>query len=168
MKRILAWTERHKLWIRYMVFGVITTVFSLGACALTLKLGIMIWHDEQGEPTVFLDVLASTTQWVVGVIVAFLTNKRFVFTDAEHGLRVSCRQFGVFAASRVLTYFLEVGVNLGLIALLEMWRIQTLTVIGLEIGERFWAKVVSSVVIVVTNYFVSKIFVFRKVEKSDV
>ena len=160
------WIRKHKLVISYFGFGIITTVFSLGACFLTLRLGVVVFHDEQGEPTAFLDVLASTIQWVVGVIVSFLTNKRFVFREAEKGLRVSCRQFGTFAVSRVLTYFLEVGVNLGIIALLEWASYRTWTVLGMSLTTRFWAKVVSSVVIVIANYFVSKLLVFRKNEKK--
>ena len=170
MKAMGRMLQKHKLVILYLTFGIITTVCSLGACFLTLRWGVKIWHDEAGEPTAFLDVLASTVQWVVGVIVSFVTNKIFVFTEAEHGIRVSVKQFTTFAGSRILTYFLEVGVNLGIIALLELCAYRTWTVMGMDLTTRFWAKMVSSVVIVITNYYISKLLVFRtggKEKESD-
>ena len=164
--------ERNMQLILYLLFGIITTVCSLLACYLTLKLGVAIWHDEKGEPTAFLDILGSTSQWIVGVLVSFFTNKKFVCTEAEHGMRASWRQMGIFAGSRVFTYFLEVGVNLGIILLLELLHYQApvwnLIFFELELSARLWAKLVSSVVVVVTNYFISKLFVFRKKDEKSI
>lgn len=152
--------------IKYLVFGVITTVASLLACFLTLKFGVLIWHDEAGEPTEFLDILGSTTQWIVGVLVAFFTNKKWVFKNDEHGMKGTGVQLVKFAGARVLTYFLEVGVNLGAIALFEVcgYNAPTLTVLSISIvlSSRLWAKVISSVLVVVSNYFISKLVVFKK------
>lgn len=165
-KKVHTVLQKHKQVILYLAFGVITTVCSLGSCFLTLRWGVRIWHDEAGEPTAFLDVLASTIQWVVGVIVSFLTNKKFVFTEADHGLHVSVRQFTTFAGSRIMTYFLEVGANLGIIALLELFGYRTWILLGMSLTTRFWAKAVSSAVVVITNYYISKLLVFRKKDRE--
>lgn len=152
--------------ILYLVFGTVTSICSLLACYLTLKFGVLLLHDEKGEPTALLDILGSTTQWIVGVVVAFLTNKRWVFTDAERGGGVAVRQFGIFAGARVATYFLEVVLNLALIALLERLHLHApaFPLFGQQIAlsARFWAKALSAMVIVITNYFISKLVVFRK------
>ena len=66
----------------------------------------------------FVDILGSTSQWIVGVLVAFLTNKKWVFTDAEKGTKATFKQLGIFSGARVATYFLEVFINLIFIALL--------------------------------------------------
>ncbi|MBQ9086680.1 MAG: GtrA family protein [Clostridia bacterium] len=157
---------RKKQLILYLLFGGITTVCSLAACYLTLRLGVFIWHDEQGEPTAFLDILGSTAQWVVGVLVAFVTNKKWVFVDAERGFRVTMRQLGVFSGSRVATYFMEVVINLGVIALFDAlnYRAPMIPVLGwrFELTARIWAKVISSIVVVIANYFISKLVVFRR------
>ena len=167
MKRVKQWIEHHKQLVLYLLFGVITTACSMAACYVTLKIGVLLgWDDGTGDPTMGLDILGSTAQWVVGVLVAFWTNKKWVFTEAERGIRVAWRQFLVFAGSRVLTYFLEVGINLASIAVLEAVHLPepTLHIGGLELDltVRIWAKVISSVVIVISNYFISKLFVFRK------
>lgn len=166
MKKIKALVKENKQVVLYFSFGIITTVVSLLAWYLTLKLGVAIWHDEAGEPTAFLDILGSTSQWIMGVLVAFVTNKLWVFTDADRGIRVTLRQLAVFSGSRVLTYFLEVGINLGTIALLEALHLPSFILdVGFAdftIDARLWAKILSSVIVVFSNYFISKLFVFRK------
>ena len=161
---------KRKQLILYLVFGLLTTVVSLLAWYLTLKFGVKIWSDENGEPTAFLDILGSTTQWVSGVLVSFITSKLWVFTEADRGWRVTLRQFAAFVSSRLLTYFLEVGINLGSIAGLEGLNCPSFTVeilsVSLNVDARLWAKLISSVVIVFSNYFISKLFVFR-IQKKE-
>ena len=157
---------------RYLLFGILTTIFSLFAWYFTLRIGVIFLHDEAGEPTALLDVLGSTSQWIVGVLFAFFTNKKWVFTEAEHGGLVATKQFLVFSSSRILTYFLEVGINLGVIWLLEDllgYRAPSFEVFGREmaLSARIWAKVISSVAVVVSNYFISKLLVFRKKDEKD-
>jgi putative flippase GtrA len=166
MKKLKELIQKKKQLILYLSFGFLTTVVSLLAWYLTLKLGVKIWHDEVGAPTAFLDVLGSTTQWVTGVLFAFVTNKLWVFTEADRGIRVTMRQLAVFSGSRVLTYFLEVGINLGMIALLEALHCPVFIIsVGFAdftVDARLWAKILSSVAVVISNYFISKLFVFRK------
>lgn len=163
LKRLIA---RKRQLLLYLVFGVLTSVCSLLACYLTLKFGVLLFHDEKGEPTALLDVLGSTTQWIVGVVVAFVTNKRWVFVEAERGGRATAKQFGTFAGARVLTYFLEVVLNLAFIAFLEFlhYRTSTFPLFGQEIAisARVWAKAMAAVAVVIANYFISKLFIFRK------
>ena len=169
-KKLKSFYEKHKELVLYFTFGIITTVASLGACWLTLKFGVLIWHDEKGEPTEFLDVLGSTVQWVVGVLVSFFTNKKWVFVCAERGMKASAKQLLKFSGSRVGTYLLEVVINLGVIALFELlgYRAPVLTLFGMRLvlTSRLWAKAVSSVLVVIANYFISKLFVFKKKKET--
>ncbi|MBE6546103.1 MAG: GtrA family protein [Ruminococcaceae bacterium] len=170
MERIKEMIRRRKQLILYLLFGAVTTVCSLLACYITLRVGVVFWHDEQGDPTAGLDILGSASQWVVGVLVAFVTNKKWVFTDAEHGRKATWKQLGTFSGSRVFTFVLEAGINLGVIALLEALHYPSpafdLFGVSFELSERIWAKVVSSVVVVFTNYYISKLFVFRKKDEK--
>ncbi len=170
MERIKAFVVKKKQLILYMLFGVLTTAISLLAWYLTLRYGVLIWSDENGEPTAFLDVLGSTTQWVSGVLVAFITSKLWVFTEAERGWRITLRQLAVFVSSRLLTYFLEVGINLGSIAGLEGLGCPSIPIhvfsMEFTVDARLWAKVISSIVIVISNYFISKLLVFGGKKKN--
>lgn len=168
--KLKAFLKKEKQLICYLLFGLITTVVSLLAWYLTLHYGVAIWADENGDPTPFLDILGSTSQWVSGVLVSFVTSKLWVFTEADKGWRVSLRQFTAFISSRLLTYFLEVVINLGAIEALESLNCPSFTLNvfshGFDVDARLWAKVISSVIIVFTNYFISKIFVFR-IKRKD-
>ncbi len=166
MKRLKELYIKHKQLILYLIFGAITTVVSLLTCYLTLKIGVRYMHDENGDPTELLDILGSTTQWISGVIVAFLTNKLWVFKSAEHGKRATFKQFSIFCGSRVGTYFLEVVINLVTIQLFGWLGYSAikfnLFALSFDITERVWAKLISSVIVVITNYYISKFWVFRK------
>ncbi len=162
MDKIKAFYDKHKEIILYLAFGMITTVISLGACYATLKIGVIFIHDENGEPTELLDILGSTTQWISGVVVAFFTNKKWVFKSAHEGTQSTWRQLSIFAGGRVMTYFVEVFVNLVTIFALDSLGYRAFALLGIFITSRVWAKLLSSVIIVVSNYFISKLVVFKK------
>ena len=162
MDRLKQFYIKHKEIILYLIFGLVTTVASLLACFVTLKIGVIFLHDENGEPTELLDVIGSTVQWVAGVLVAFITNKKWVFTYADHGKMSTAKQLSKFAGGRVITYFVEVFVNLTTIALFEYFGYKAFIMIGISITSRVWAKIISSVIVVIANYFLSKLFVFKK------
>ena len=82
--KLKSFCKKHREIIAYLIFGVITTVASLGAWYATMKLGVLFLSDEQGNPTTLLDAIGSTVQWVVGVLVAFVTNKKWVFVGVRH------------------------------------------------------------------------------------
>lgn len=161
---------KNKQIILYLFFGVVTTVVSIAVCFLTLKIGVKFINDGNGQPNELLDVIGSTTQWVSGVIVAFFTNKWWVFTEAEKGRRAGIKQFGVFAGSRIGTYFLEVVINLLIIKVFELcgYVAVTLTIfkLGIELTSRFWAKMISAVLVVISNYYISKLLVFKEKKTS--
>ncbi len=169
MRKIKELLTKHRELILYMLFGLVTTVVSIGAWFLTLKLGVKLLHDEQGQPTELLDIIGSTMQWVSGVLVAFVTNKKWVFSSAQKGRLATLRQLAVFSGSRVGTYVLEVVINLSLIAAFEFFSYSSFTLslgfFKLDVTSRIWAKLISSVVIVIANYFISKLLVFRATKK---
>ena len=103
------------------------------------------------------------------VLVAFFTNKFWVFTNSEKGIRATAKQLATFSGARVATLFVEIIINLGVIAIFDAlgYRAPTLNliIISLTLTSRLWAKAVSSVVVVISNYFISKLWVFKK--KND-
>ena len=158
--------EKHKEIILYLIFGFVTTVASLGAWYLTMKLGVLFLKDENGDPTTLLDAIGSTVQWVVGVLVAFVTNKKWVFVNAEKGSMATLRQLAVFSGSRALTYVLELVMNIGMIYLFEALGYRAFYIFSFEVSERIWAKALTAVAVVIANYILSKLIVFRKKPKS--
>ncbi len=167
VKKLKEIYKKHELIIRYLFFGLITTVLSLAACYITVKSAALVWHDKNGDPNAIADSLGSITQWIVGVLVAFFTNKLWVFKNAETGARATFKQLLVFSSSRVGTFFIEWIINLAIIALLDdLLKYNSLTIplgfMDFELSSRIWAKVISSIIVVITNYYISKLVVFRK------
>ena len=167
MSKVKQFYQKHHLAFLYFSFGIITTVASLSACFLTLRFGVLIFHDESGEPTELLDILGSTVQWVVGVLVAFFTNRKWVFKDAPRGMHEATKQLALFSGSRIATYFLEVIVNLLAIYAFERIGYIEISMLGMPITERFLAKLISSVLVVISNYFICKSLVFKTQNTSS-
>ncbi len=159
-----AFLIKHRQFLMYMLFGVITTAVSLFFCFLTLQTLGRIF-SENGSPKTWVDVTASIIQWTSGVLVAFFTNRRWVFTDhGVQGRRGLCRQLVRFSGARAATLLLEIAVNLGVIFALEHsgYTVFTLPLIPIPMSERTWAKLASCAAVIIGNYILSKLWVFRK------
>lgn len=136
--RALRWLQplyvRYKGPLLYMLFGVGTTLISIGVFDLFTRV-------------IPLDALvANVIAWVLAVLFAFVTNRTWVFSGAAQGS--FARQMLDFYLGRAATLGLE---ELILLVFVKKLQLQPLIV-----------KVAGQVVIVVLNYVISKLFVFRK------
>ena len=159
--KLKSFCKKHREIIAYLIFGVITTVASLGAWYSTMKLGVLFLSDEQGNPTTLLDAIGSTVQWVVGVLVAFVTNKKWVFCVSDTTKKESATELSKFAAGRLATLGLDTVLTFGTVWLLNALDYVPFTII-LAFTADLWSKIVSSVVVIITNYVISKFIVFKK------
>ena len=89
-----------------------------------------------------------------------------MFTDSAKGAKATAKQLVAFSGARVATLFIDIGINLGVIAIFDMLGYKApvldLLIVSLALTSRLWAKVVSSIVVVVSNYFISKLWIFKK------
>lgn len=159
--------KKHKEVILYLVFGVLTTLVGWGVYFTVMYLGRAAFSipvdDVTGGRYLVLYVTAQIIQWIAAVLFAFFTNRAFVFENGRDG-RIF-RQLAVFAGGRVASFALDLLVTyFG--ALLLSVLLPTLNAVSLlgrdwnlnEIG----AKLVAAVIVIVTNYFFSKLLVFKK------
>jgi putative flippase GtrA len=119
----------------YLVFGALTTAINLAAYSLLVVAGL-----HYG--------IATTIAFILAVLFAYETNKRFVFDSKKDSAREETRQVASFFGSRLATFGVETA---GLVALIE----------GLGAGEQL-SKYVMTVLVVILNYVLSKHFVFKK------
>jgi putative flippase GtrA len=84
--------KKYKEIIRYVFFGGLTTIVSIG---------VQFSAHILGAGT----ALATTIAWICAVTFAFVVNKIFVFESKESWLK----QAAAFFAARLATYFLELG-----------------------------------------------------------
>lgn len=149
--------------ILYLVFGVLTTVVGIGTYTLIFALAEHVIDLDLTDKSsgIYLAVYgtAQVIQWVAAVLFAFVTNKKWVFTDARP--EPIWRQLIIFASARVATLVLDVILTyVGVLAFSALWPDGLMII--LRFSPEFLAKMVASVVVVVANYVLSKIFVFRK------
>ena len=148
----------------YLLFGVLTTAVAMLTYfgVLWFGEGVLSMHPSASE---FYSVrlAAELLQWVVAVLFAFFTNKRWVFKNADNEASTA-KQLAIFAGGRLLTLGLDTALTLGTVWILQTVGYETATlslIITLPLSADFVAKMVASVFVVISNYFISKIFVFK-------
>ena len=95
---------------------------------------------------------------------SLFTNRAWVFTDADRNKPIY-KQLPVFAGGRLLTFFLDYLITyfgaLALSKLLPALNSQSLFGREWNINE-IAAKLAAAVVVIIVNYFISKLLVFTK------
>ena len=138
MEKIKQLYFKYKEIINYLIVGVLTTIVSLAVYY------IAVFTFLNPENAFQLQV-ANILSWIAGVAFAYFTNRKFVFESKEKN---KLKEASKFVLSRVITLFMD---------MLIMW-------LGVTIlhGNDKIIKLVSQVVITISNYVFSKIFVFNK------
>lgn len=134
----------------YLVFGVLTTVVSWASYALFIKILGGISNSD-----VRISV-ANVLSWIAAVLFAFITNKLWVFDSKSWKPSVAIKELGMFVAARLAT------------GCIEWFGVPLLVKIGVDqelFGtEGMVAKIIASVLVVILNYFFSKLLIFKKKE----
>lgn len=135
MKRI--WDKYREL-VTYLIFGVLTTLVNYAVYfAATRALSINY-------------LPANGLAWIVAVLFAYWTNRKWVFQSAAQGGRAIVSEAGRFIGGRVGSLILDMGIMYG-----------GITLMGLGSYD-FWVKTASQIVVIIANYVISKYFVFQK------
>lgn len=129
--------KKHKEVIMYLVFGVLTTAVNIVSFFLLDKLGVN-------------EYVNNTIAWVLAVIFAYITNKLWVFESKSWEKKVLLPEASSFFGARVLSYFVDMGVFYVMFDLLNINKMIT--------------KVFGNVIVIVMNYIISKLWVFKKVK----
>lgn len=138
MQKIIELFNKYKEIIMYLIFGVLTTVVSLVTYyALTLTI-------LNPEKAIQLQ-LANIISWVISVAFAYVTNRKFVFESKSENI---IKELSSFVGGRVLTLLMDMAIMFIFVTLLHF-------------NNRIF-KMVSQVVVIVANYVISKLFVFKE------
>ncbi|MDC7767376.1 GtrA family protein [Priestia megaterium] len=122
----------------YLFFGVLTTFINILIYTVLTK--IFLFHYQTST------VLA----WVISVLFAFITNKKYVFSSKSYTLSAVFREGLLFIIYRIL--------SLGIDLLIMFIAIQILNMDDLV------AKVIANILVIVVNYMVSKFHIFKTKE----
>lgn len=124
--------------INYLIIGVLTTIVSL---IIYYGLVLTILNPENA----LLLQLANILSWIGSVLFAYVTNRKFVFQSQN---KQKGKEFVSFVVARVATLILDM-------------IIMFLGVTILHQNDKI-IKLISQVVVIIGNYILSKLFVFRK------
>lgn len=129
----------------YLVFGVLTTLVSIITkfIVFTLVPGKPAWEST----------LVVVLSWITAVTFAFFTNKKYVFKSETKTKAEFWKVFVSFYGARVVTLLMEEAIFL----IFYDW-------IG---WSEFVVTLISQVIILIANYVLSKIFVFKGKKNSE-
>lgn len=131
---------KYKEIINYLIFGVLTTVVSLATYY------ICVYTFLNPDNILQLQV-ANIVSWIAGVTFAYITNRKFVFESEE---QEKLKEAGKFVTSRIAT-------------LLTDMLIMFIGVTILKLNDKI-IKLISQIIVIIANYLLSKMLVFRKIE----
>ncbi len=142
MEKFIKILKKYKELISYLIFGALTTVVSL----VVYYLSVFTFLSPNNA---FELQIANIISWIAGVCFAYFTNRKYVFESKEKN---KLKESGKFVLARVVTLIMDMAI---------MW-------IGVTLlhGNDKVIKLISQIIIIVSNYIFSKIFVFKKKENK--
>lgn len=154
IKKIKELFIKYKEIILYALFGVLTTIANLAAFLLTTY----IFGEE-------LYLFNNAVAWIAGVVVAFVTNKIWVFNSKSWKFKIWGKEFVEFVTARLLSFVFE---EVGMLLFVDVLNVgeKAITVFGFSITGQIIVKLLLSVVVVILNYVASKFIIFKK-KKTD-
>lgn len=130
--------KKYKEIILYLIFGVLTTIISLATYYLLVYTIL--------DPDIALELqFANIISWCAGVVFAYFTNRKYVF-ESRNKNKIS--ESIKFVSSRLITLFMDMGIMYVGVTLLHF-------------NDKI-LKIISQIVVILTNYLFSKIIVFKK------
>ncbi|NLZ45488.1 MAG: GtrA family protein [Clostridiales bacterium] len=128
--------KKNKSVLLYLFFGALTTLLSI---IVFYIFGTTLDLNEH---------IANVISWICAVTFAFVTNRIWVFNAPTKTMKDLLLQGRNFYGGRLLTLGIE-----------EVILLLFITILGFN---KNLVKIVAQFVILVLNYFISKLFVFRK------
>lgn len=129
--------QKNKEVIMYLIFGVLTTVVNIVV--------YYIFNDVLQVHYMISNVIA----WILSVLFAYITNRKYVFESNGDSIITE------------LSKFVTARLSTGIMDMVVMW----LLVDVLHVNSMI-SKIISNVLVVVGNYVLSKLFVFKKGEEK--
>lgn len=140
MKKLwnLAWDmyRKYQEAIDYLFWGGVAFVLSM---VLFYIFANMMMIEEQ---------IANVITWIICVIFTYFTNRTFVFKSKTIGIKAITKEFTEFTTARLATLVLENAVLFICIDLL-LWH-------------NMIAKLIGQFLVIVSNYILSKLWIFKK------
>lgn len=148
IKALLHDKEKMRELILYVVFGALTTAVNwVVYLVVTGVLGMNNLADGSAK-FVLISNIGQVTSWVLAVLFAYATNKKFVFqskTDVQNG---AWKEFVLFVSARVAS-----------LLIFDLLLFNALLLLGMNDK---WDKLLMNGLVIIFNYVASRFVVFKK------
>lgn len=124
----------------WLLFGGLTTIISIASFWGLNQLGLN-------------ELISNIFSWIIAVTFAFFTNKFWVFNSPLTSKKSFTKQFVSFYSFRLITLLIEEII----IAIFVTWLAFNSLIV----------KIVAQIIIIILNYILSKLFVFKKEEQKN-
>ena len=126
--------------VSYLVFGILTTVVDFVTYLICLSFSVNY-------------LLANVIAWCVAVIFAYVTNKLFVFDSKSFQWNVVLDEILSFIGGRIFSLLFSL-----------VFIYATVMLMGMPV---IVSKIISAVFVVIINYVISKVFVFKEKKSTE-
>lgn len=131
--------------LMYLFFGVLTTAVSFITAGIS-KAGLEMISTN----TDLVATVSTVVSWICAVTFAYVTNRLWVFDAKASGKKAVISEAASFYGGRVFTLIVEA---------VMMWVGYSLLSIN------YWVtKIAANIVVLILNYIISKLFVFKNKE----
>ena len=132
--------SNYKEIVNYLIIGVLTTVVSLVSFYL---IRIFVFTNDSQFDIQFANIIS----WILAVLFAFVTNKKYVFDSKSTGYQKFVE---------MIKFYVSMLTTLG-VEMFVMWLLTS----PLKVDDMI-SKIIVQFIIVILNYVFSKVFVFKK------
>lgn len=140
----------------YLFFGVCTTIVNI--VVFQTCCSVMGIHA----------LISNIFAWIFAVAFAYITNRIFVFHSKENSMKGIAREAGSFVGARLFSLLVDefiIWLMVDVMGYIAAERLLTRILdCPLKDAKSLFAKICSNVVVVIMNYVLSKMIIFKKGE----
>ncbi|EMG29009.1 wall teichoic acid glycosylation protein GtcA [Listeria fleischmannii 1991] len=135
IQKIPWYTEKIHSILMYLVMGVFTTIINI--VAFWLLASFFEWDYR----------IANTIAWIVSVLFAYVTNKKYVFVSYTPTWRDKLAEVSSFFGFRFITFLIDMAF---MVLFIDVFML-----------NETWAKIWVNIIVLVLNYVFSKWLIFK-------
>lgn len=144
--KLADWYEAHQEGMRYLIFGVLSTIVNIVVAGLTYY--VIFTKLEENLKVNLSTIIAIIAAWIF----AYVTNKLYVFHSKKDTLKGLFQEILSFVSCRIITAIIELV-------------IMNIFVTRLHFNYMIM-KIFSNVIVIILNFIFSKLLIFKKKENS--
>ena len=148
IKGLLSNKEKIRELVLYVFFGVMTTAVNWAVYLMVTGALGLSGQAEGSASYLVISNIGQVTAWILAVVFAYATNKKFVFQSRKDRHNGALREFWLFVSARIAS-----------LLIFDLLLFNALLFLG--VNDK-WDKLLMNGLVIIFNYAASRFVVFRK------